>query len=172
MSFRDWLPITTRNRVALGLAAAALPLFVLWNCLPHYKYEYGVATAPDGIVAMTLWPEIVFSPDSYLMVFKEPNMEGFLVVASFMAMIESALVTLAAMPFWKRLHASPYIRLPLAIVNLLGGAATLWLIIDASRHWVAPLILMALNMFALSAALFLFKNELALREERNRPAAD
>ena len=167
MSLREWLPITTRNRVALGLAFAALVMFVVWNCLPNY--EYGGATEPDGIVAMTLWPELVFSPDIYLMVFKEPNMEGFLVVASFMAMIQSALVTLAAMPFWKHLHASPYIRLPLAIVNLLGGAATLWLIIDASRHWVAPLILIALNMFALSAALFVFKNELALREERAFP---
>jgi hypothetical protein len=29
----------------------------------------------------------------------------------------------------------------------------------------------ALGMFALSAALFVFKNELALREERGRPQA-
>lgn len=162
-----WLPITARNRVALGLAFAALVMFVVWNCLPYY--DYGGATEPNGIVAMTLWPEIVFSPDFYLMVFKEPDMEGFLVVASFMAMIQSALVTLAAMPFWKHLHASPYIRLPLAIVNLLGAAATLWLLSEASLNWVAPLILIALNMFTLSAALFVFKNELALREERNRP---
>jgi hypothetical protein len=163
-----WLPITMRNRVALGFAAAALPLFVLWNCLPHYKYEYGFVTEREGSIAMALWPDI-FSPDLYLMVRKDPDFQTFLLLAAFMALIQSALVTLAAMPFWKHLHASPYIRLPLAIVNLLGGAATLWLIIDASRHWVAPLILMALNMFALSAALFTFKNELALREEKTRP---
>lgn len=171
MSFiREWLPITTRNRVALGLAALALVMFVLWNCLPHYKYEYDVVTEREGSIAMALWPDIL-SPDLYLMVRKDPDFQIFLVIAAFMSLIQSALVTLAAVPFWKHLHASPYIRLPLAIVNLLGGAVILWLITDASRHWVAPLILMALNMFALSAALFTFRNELELREEMNRPPA-
>jgi len=33
-----WLPLTARNRVALGLAALALVMFVMWNCLPHYDY--------------------------------------------------------------------------------------------------------------------------------------
>ena len=157
-----WLPLTARNRVALGLAALALVMFVIWNCLPHYDYG---ATKPSGNIGMNLWPE-VFSPDLYLMLRKDPDIQVFLVLAAFMSLIQGALVTLAAVPFWKHLHASAYIRLPLAIVNLLGGAVIVWITSDASRNWVAPLILMTLNMFALSAALFTFRNELALRSER------
>lgn len=168
MSFREWLPITTRNRVALGLAALALPLFVVWNCLPDYDYPF--EAGPCGIIGMSLWRDQVFSPELYVMVFKDPDMEGFLIISAFMALIQNAIVTFAAVPFWKILHASPYIRLPLAIVNLLGGCVIL-------RHFcinqgnTAPflgsaLLLMALGMFAVSASLFLFKNELELRSQR------
>lgn len=58
---RDWLPITTRNRVALLLAFAGLVMFVVWNCLPNY--EYPGDTDPDGIIAKSLWLEVVLSPD-------------------------------------------------------------------------------------------------------------
>jgi hypothetical protein len=36
-------------------------------------------------------------------------------------------------------------------------------------YWFMTLLLIALDMFVISAALFIFKNELALREERSRP---
>ncbi len=167
MSFRDWLPITGRNRVALGFAALALVMFVVWNGLPHY--EYG-ETKPDGIVASFIWLEIL-SPDHYIRVFKSPDIDGFLDVAASMALIQSGLVTFAALPFWKLLHASAFVRLPLAFVNLIGGAIVVWFVIqydpdDAVPYVFAILSLIALNMFALSAALFTFNNELALRNER------
>jgi hypothetical protein len=175
MSFKEWLPITTRNRVALGFAGLALVMFVLWNCLPNYEYPGDLE--PNGIVAMTLWHEEVLSPDYYIMVLKAPDVEGFLVIAAFTALIQSAVVSLAAVPFWKALHASPYVRLPLATVNLFGGGVVLWHLCDmgfeeSARYWVATLSLMSLNMFALSAALFTFRNELAWREERNRPQSE
>lgn len=167
-----WLPITARNRLALSLASLSLVVFVTWNCLPHYRYPG--ATEPDGIVASILWPEIV-RPDLYIMVFKNPNIKGFLSIAAYMALIQNALVMLAAVPFWKLLHASFYIRLPLAIVNLLGGTVILWFTQNGygntSPYWLTMMTLIALGMFALSAALFVFKNELALREERGRPQA-
>lgn len=99
-------------------------------------------------------------------------MEGFLVLAAFMALIQNALVTLAAVPFWKALHASPYIRLPLAVVNFLGGAVVLWHLHEFGINELPPylgafFLLTALSMFALSAALFTFRNELALRSERD-----
>jgi len=170
MSFREWLPITKRNRVALAFAFAAMVIFVVWNCLPNYESP---GFEPDGIVATSLWPEAVFSPDIYLIVFKDPNMEGFLVIAAFMVLILNALVTLATVPFWKLLHASPYIRLPLAIINLLGGCVILRHLreliladVEPAPYWVPSLLLIALGMFALSAALFTFRNELGLRREK------
>jgi hypothetical protein len=169
MSSKDWLPITTRNRVALLLASAGLVMFVVWNCLPDY--EYPGATEPDGIVAMSLWPDEILSPDFYIMVLRDPDVEGFLVIAAFTALVQSAVVSLAAVVFWKALHASSYVRLPLAVVNLFGGGVVLWHLRDHgsednARHWIAILSLMSLNMFALSAALFTFRNELGLRSEK------
>ncbi|MFM2197249.1 MAG: hypothetical protein RLZZ505_681 [Verrucomicrobiota bacterium] len=170
MSFKEWLPITGRNRVALGFAALSLVMFVVWNCLPHY--EYG-ETEPDGIVASFTWLEILW-PDHYIRVFKSPDIDGFLDIAASMALIQCGLVTFVALPFWKLLHASAFVRLPLAFVNLAGGAIVVWFVIqydpdDAVPYVFAILSLIALNMFALSASLFVFKNELALREERGRP---
>ncbi len=166
MSFSEWLPITIRNRVALGLAFAGLLVFVIWNFLPYY--EYG-ETEPHGIVATSLWPEIV-RPDLYIWVLRDRDLRGFLSIAACMALIQNALVTLASVPFWKLLHASSYIRLPLACVNFFGGTVWLWLFFKYGHDDLHPKLvfifsLKALSMFTLSAALFVFKNELAQREE-------
>jgi hypothetical protein len=171
MSLKEWLPVTMRNRVALLIAFAALVIFITWNCLPYY--EYG-ETEPDGIVAMKIWHEGVLDPDPYIMVLKSPDVDGFLSIAASMALIQCGLVSLAVVPFWKHLHGSAYIRLPLAAVNLLGGGVVLWHLSEAGSDYatcgvIATLTLIALNMFALSAALFIFRNELALLEERSRP---
>lgn len=164
MSFREWLPITTRNRVALGLAALSLVIFVVWNCLPYY--EYG-ETESDGIVASHIWL-FALSPDHYMRVFKSPDIDGFFVIAAQMVFVQCGLVTLTALPFWKLLHASASVRVPLAFVNLIGGAVMVWLFFqsasgDAVPYEFAIVTLITLNMFAVSAALFTFKNELALR---------
>jgi uncharacterized protein YjeT (DUF2065 family) len=158
--------------VALGLAALSLVMFVVWNFMPNY--EFAGDTEPDGIVATSLWMDEILSPDLYVQAFKAPNMDDFLGVAACMALILNALFTLALIPLWKMLHASSYIRVPLAIVNLLGGGVIVWIIYsngsdEPQPYWFTILLLMATGMFALSAALFVFKNELALREERGRP---
>jgi hypothetical protein len=167
MSFREWLPITTRNRVALLLTFAALVMFVAWNFLPVYHDHNGPSM---GIAATIAWPQ-VFSPDSYLPTLRSPDIEGFVEITANLALIVSGIVTLAAVPFWKLLHASPYIRLPLAGLNVLGGAVVLSFLYkngldDPPRHFVALMLLISMSMFALSAALFTFRNELGLRSEK------
>jgi hypothetical protein len=167
MSIKDWLPIRIQNRVALLLAFAGLVMFVVWNCLPVY-HSHG--EPPVGIAATVAWKE-VFSPDSYLPTLRSPDVEGFLEIAAYLALMQSGVVTLAAVPLWKLLHASPFVRLPLAAVNLFGGAVVLWHLYDYGwddppPYSVALLLLIALSMLAISAALFTFRNELALRSER------
>ncbi len=49
-----------------------------------------------------------------------------LAFAACIALILNALVTLALIPLWKILQAFAYIRVPLAAVNLLGGAVIVW----------------------------------------------
>lgn len=172
MTFKEWLPITARNRFALGLAVLSLVMFVTWNCLPNYFYG---GNEPAGMMASFVWPQVL-SPYHYMRVLKSPDTNGFVEIAAYVTLVQSGLVTLAAIPFWKLLHASAFVRLPLAFVNLTGGAIVVWFVIqydpdDAVPYVFAILSLIALNMFALSAALFTFKNELALREERGRPQA-
>lgn len=171
MSFKEWLPITTRNREALVLAFAGLVMFVIWNCLPYYES----ADTPSGkIAAVAAWPEF-FDPGNYLDVIRSPDMDGLLSSAASMGVIFGGLIVLMAVPLWQILHASPFIRLPIALMNLLGGAVVTWYIFlevsdpNPAPYWITTLTLMATGMFSVSAAFFLFKNELALREERDRP---
>lgn len=168
MSFKEWLPVTGRNRVALGLAALALVMFIAWNCLPYYE---SAGEPSVGIAASVAWPEF-FSPDYYIDVFRSPDIEGFLAIMASSGVILGGLVVLLAVPLWQILHASGYVRLPLALLNLLGGAAIIWHLSqeafnNPAPYWVITLVLMALSLLFISAAFFVFKNELALREIRS-----
>jgi len=154
--------------VALCLAALSLVMFVVWNFFPYY--ESG-GQPPDGNIAAMAWPQI-FSPDNYLNVFRSPDVEGFLMMTAYSGIILCGLLVVLAVPFWQILHASGYIRLPLAVLNLLGGAVMIWHLYDTEQYdpapyWTATIMLMSLSMFSISAAFFLFKNELALREARS-----
>jgi len=165
MSFEEWLPITRRNRLALGLAVLSVASFVAWNCLPYYEVE---GEPSVGLAATVAWPEF-FSPDLYLDVFRSPDIEGFLEITASFGVILGGLVVLLAVPLWQILHASNFIRLPLAVLNLLGGAVITWHLFDSvmenpAPYWILTIVLMALSLFSISAAFFTFKNELALRE--------
>ncbi len=161
-AIRDWLPITKRNRVALGFAVAALVIFVTWNFLPDPHRS-------EDIVATEIWPEL-FSPDKYMNVFESPDIDGFRFVASAISVILNGLLILAIVPFWGILHASNYIRIPLAVLNLVGGLMLLWYVGESviksdDPYEMLVLLLISLSMLALSVALFIFKNELGLRDD-------
>ena len=164
---KDWLPITKRNRVALGFAVLALVMFVTWNFLSYDNRDEGWIA---GMAAMKIWPE-VFSPSSYVVVVGFLGYyDGFRIVAMMVSLILSGLTVLVILPFWKILHASTYLRLCLAIMNLAGACATLHFAV-ASISWSISyqpgmiFVLIALSMLALSASLFIFKNELGLRHD-------
>lgn len=174
-AFRDWLPITNRNLVALGFAMLAFVMFVIWNFLPFYEEKYKSGLSPSGptyqgLVLMQVWPEMV-DPDNYIMVFKSPDVDGFLSVAASVALLMNGLIVLTLVPLWKILHASSYLRLPIALVNLLGGAVVLKFSIDLIKeHNDAPfqnltLFLIALTMLTVFLVMMIFKNELELRHD-------
>ncbi len=164
---KDWLPITVRNRVALGFASAALVMFVTWNLFPYY--EFGAKSFDQRIVTI-IWPEMV-DPDSYLNVIRSPDIDGFLSVAASMATLMNGLLVLTIVPFWKMIHASKFLTLPLAVANFAGGLVVLWILFKENLHsdpvpyQAATLSMIALTMLVLSAALFIFKNELGLRND-------
>lgn len=168
-AIKDWLPITVRNRVALGFAFTALVIFVTWNLLPSYSYG---ESSPHGIMAAEIWPNVC-SPDMVINAIKTPDIDGFLELAATLALIQNGLVLLMILPIWKMLHASMYIRLPLALVNLVGGSVVSWFVFDyggnmddlQDLYGAIALCLIALSMISLSVAMLIFKNELGLRQE-------
>ena len=165
-AIKDWLPITARNRVALGFAFAALVMFASWNFLPMddlYNSSSYVAAA------VHFWP-LAILPDTYFAVFRSPRVDGFLAMAAYLSLILSGLIVLTILPLWKMFHASVFVRIPLAVFNLAGGSVIYYFIcryggVSDSLMWLAILMLMGLSMLALSASLFIFKNELELRHE-------
>ncbi len=169
-AIRDWLPITKRNRVALGFAFAALVMFVTWNLVPYVTRGEGRVA---GMAALIIWPQ-VFSPRTYSLAIGYLGngylgyYEGFKIVAMMLSLILNGLIVLVIIPFWKILHASTYVRLCLAMMNLVGACAALLFIFEfGSNEYILGIVfaLMALSMFALSASLFIFKNELGLRHD-------
>jgi|AntRauTorckE6833_2_1112554.scaffolds.fasta_scaffold63653_1 hypothetical protein len=169
MSFREWLPIRRRNKLALGLAAFSFVTFVGWNCLPYYEAE---GEPSLGIAASVAWPEF-FSPDNYLNEFQSPSIDGLLAITASFGLILGGLVVLLAVPLWQILHASKFITIPLAVLNLLGGVVITWHLYDSAQHdpapyWIITIVLMALSLYSISAALFVFKNELAQRVARSQ----
>lgn len=181
IAIKDWLPITVRNRVALGFAFAALVMFVTWNLLPFYESEYTTNQKTHyefkGLIFMGVWPEMVV-PDNYLYVIRAPDVEGFLSVAASLALLLNGAIVLALAPLWKIFHASNYLRLPIAIVNLVGGLVVLKFFFesvfdefddsplnDSAPYQNMTLFFIALTMLMIFVALLIFKNELSLRHD-------
>jgi hypothetical protein len=172
-AIKNWLPITKRNRVALGFAFAALVMFVVWNCFPSYITHYASSHTTytfEGLVFMMIWPEMV-DLGNYLSVIRSPDINGFIRVAASMALLLNGLLVLMIVPLWKMIHASKFLTIPLAVANFVGGLVVLWILfkenLDTSPapYEVATLLMIALTMLVLSLALFIFKNELGLRDD-------
>lgn len=167
MILREWLPITRRNRVALCLAALSLVMFLGWNFWPvSYDGE------PSGNGASNTWPEVV-SYRTYVYRRVGVDLEWFTVRCIFISLPLNALVSVLLIPLWKVLHASPMIRVPLAMLSLAGGiAAACYLFrlpgVPADSGWDWILSFMASSLLLNAAALLTFRNELAIRDERSR----
>jgi hypothetical protein len=167
MTLKEWLPITKRNRVALVLAAFSLIVFVTWNCIPVPDYIDGPV---DRIFAVEFWPGIL-SFYFYVYLFKSPDPWNLMAVAARFAIYITTVMSLLTVPFWRLFHASPVLRMLIAIACLLGGLVVIFGMLSGKFGYGSlsknvALALISVNMFSVSAALFTFKNELALRSER------
>ena len=164
MTFRQWLPQTRRNRLALGFAVLALVLFVSWNLQPFRAYKNHPA---EGNVAQNLWPEIL-DPSFYYDALRNPDLDNALGIAASLAVILSALLSLTLIPLWRFFQTSRLLNLPPAFLCLIGSGCVAWFLGKLSpetdsRESFLCLALMALNLFCISLSLFALKPE--------RPAA-
>lgn len=169
MSFREWLPITRRNRVALAFAFLGLLCAIGWNFLPWYYWSYsyrGVEWVTDGNANSAIWP-LVFSMNSYQqMDFSNVKLYAILKPLGCMSLLLNALTVLAAFFLWEMMHQTRHLRIWLAVANAVGGVAVFLLrfgepLGHSTQSLVAVVI--ALGMFSTAAALLVFRNELPLR---------
>jgi hypothetical protein len=169
---KDWMPITKRNRVALGFAGLALVIFVTWNFLPINNVFGG---GEVNIAAVVLWPK-VFSPNYFISLVRMRHSYDILIMILFLSLIQNGAIALMVLPLWRIFCASLALRIILGINNLAIGLFFLWTLCN-SIHWdraprdidttLIVVFLMSLSMLALSMSLFIFKNELHLRHERD-----
>jgi hypothetical protein len=162
MTFREWLPQTRRNRIALTVASLSLVSFVVWNFLPYHSSKN---SPREGVVASGIWAEM-FDYENYLLALRNPDVDDiFSLIASFMVILTGLLVVLT-LPLWRFFESSALMRLPPAIMTLLGGIAVSKFAVesvgDGYSHFVTviTLTLIALNMLLSSAALFLMEKEI------------
>lgn len=172
---REWLPITKRNRVALGFAVLALVMFVIWNLMPCYilgNFSNYPAFTREGRNFMRIWPEMI-NMDSFFYILKTPNFSGFLYIIASVSLLLNGLIVLILIPIWKILHASIYLRLTLALMNLLGGVVMMKFFFDIDDHAFVSanekitLLLISFTMLTVFVSMMIFKNELQLRHERD-----
>ncbi len=167
-AIKDWLPITKRNRVALGFALAALVIFVVWNLMPIYDFN---ATSSERRVFQVIWMHS-FDFEYFRSVIASLNMDVLRVIFIRLAFMLNGLLVFTILPFWKIVHASGYLTVPLAVASAAGGLYFFswgFYIVSYSPasvpHHGLTLFLVSKSMLLSSAALLIFKNELALRHE-------
>ncbi len=150
--------------MALAFAVAALVMFVTWNLLPFRSFRDDAAAS---IAAMVIWPETV-RLEHYVNALKSRHQVDSMIAIIALSLLQSGMIVLTIIPFWKVIHASNYFRITLAIMNLFGGGVILWftkVLVKMSYPEGVVVVLMAFSMLASSAALFIFKNELELRHD-------
>jgi len=84
-----------------------------------------------------------------------------------LTVIFSALISVLTIPLWRVIHASAFLRLPPAIMTLIGGVVIgryfFKALFDNNDYThesvIIVLLLISLNMLATAAALFLMKHE-------------
>ena len=146
-----WLPKEDRNRVALFFAAFAQVLFCIWNLYPitDWRLGYGFKFfGPD------FWPKILHYR-WYIRVFRSPDVPGMLSVAFSISLLMTSVMGFLIMPFWRFLHATKIIRMPLAISIMAGGFMVLLFMLSGfgSDSENPVMALMTLNMFSVATGL-------------------
>lgn len=170
-----WLPITTRNRVALGFAFLGLLCAVTWNFLPWYIWSYssaGLEWIPNGRAGAMVWP-YVFSPDTYRLSGSTGfNLNASLAVVASVSLVMHTMSALLACFLWEVIHQTGPLKGWLGIANGVGGSALILFRFNGffghTSHTLT-MVVITLGMFSTAAAFFIFENEMIMRRQRALP---
>lgn len=153
--------------MALGFAGAALMTFVAWNFLP-----LGYDELYEGPAYTFVWP-VIFSSLIDYKAYPKMDLEELAAMAVYLVMLGYGVLSLLLVPLWKILHASKFISIPLAIIGMLGGLVLMfgilffdWLEHEDTSEQILMILIFCQLIFG-STALFVFKNELELRNARS-----
>ena len=139
-------------------------VFVVWNFLPCGNELY------EAPAYSFVWPVIFSSLIDYRM-YSDMGFDELARMAFFLVTLCYGVLSFFLVPMWAVFHASNFIRIPLAVIGMSGGLILVFgmAFLDWAPSDTDELILMILITFQLifgSTALFVFKNELALRNAR------
>jgi len=161
---RSFIPVTKRNRWAWGFAWASLAVFLLWNLMPYYDYDYPErAWIKKGLVMMQVWPNIINSLSHTLR--STPNFGNMLGIVMCLGLIFLGTIQFLLVPLWRIISMSRLFRWIPAIICLLGLLPVLYVICvelrypeDRSFALLMPS-LIALNFLLSALALLLYHPE-------------
>jgi hypothetical protein len=150
MQSNNFLPRTTRNRLAMVMAFASLILFITWNLIPC---NYLVDDSFGRILWMEWLEEISSTPKA--MNFRK-------VLAKIICILLPLLCVLSAIiiPTWKIWQSSALLRNIAATLMWIGFLIlTANLIVHRGGPYFKNILLVTLNFFTTTIALLLFKYE-------------
>jgi hypothetical protein len=162
---RSFIPKTTRNRWAWGFAWASLAVFLFWNLMPEYYYDFSEKVwVKKGVFMIEFWPNIIgglsISWKSYL------DFETGLIIILYLALIFLALIQFLLAPLWRLISASRLLRFIPSGLCLIGCLISMFFICDyhipvgEGRHFVLlSLTLFSLNFFLCTLALLIYHPE-------------
>lgn len=164
-----WIPTTTRNRWAWGFAWASLGVFLIWNLMPYYLFEYDPVSEREiwvrsGRVITEIWPDMV--RDLYHTSRSTPDFEDWLGIMATLAVIFLALIQFFLAPLWRLIAVSRLLRFIPAGICLLGMIAILFFFccglntLELREHFILLVLFsIALNLLLSSLALLLYHPE-------------
>lgn len=160
MEHSSFFPRSKRNRIALWLALLSLVLFVAWNLMPNYQYNYEYDILErKGYTFQKIWPDII----RIIMRLNNYSITSQQALLSLMCglVIFHAIVMISLIPAWKFWQSSSIVRIiPSVLISFCGGILIIFLMkIPGSIHEIIPISFMTASIFTTALSLLCFKNE-------------
>ena len=119
----SFVPRSTRNRWAWGLAWLNLLLLLVWNFLPNYRYRYVHGTeqlewVATGILFKELWPSAF---DTLIRAFTLPlRTSRSIEIIATLSLIFMTLLQFCLVPIWRLIASSKLMRFIPAGICVIG----------------------------------------------------
>lgn len=158
MQSNNFIPRTTRNRIAMVMGLVSLVLFITWNLYP-FQHTFAIyPETPTELGMLQIWPMIFFVlTDIHHIITLDPNIYLVLIQCGLIPLL--AFTCIAIFPAWKILQKSKILRIIPAVLFFSGAIALGYSIYLILPDVIPMFFCIMFNYFTTAIALLLFKNE-------------